>query len=139
MKVYEGKLYYNSCPECRKKVEETEGVWKCLEHGKIQPEQVIFFSLALDDGTGCVRVTFFRELAEEILNLKSDNIIDEIEKVGIQTIIAKFEQRLKGKEIIVRGKARKNKFDDGIDLIVSSFSDMDPKSEIELVKSSLNV
>ena len=139
MKVYEGNLYYNSCPECRKKVEETEGSWKCLEHGSVTPEQVIFFSLALDDGTGCVRVTFFREHAEEILSISPANIIDEIEQVGIQAIIAKFEQRLKGKEIIVRGKARKNKFDDGIDLIVSSFSEMDPKSEIETVKNSINI
>ncbi|MHA1243407.1 MAG: DUF2240 family protein [Candidatus Heimdallarchaeota archaeon] len=139
MKVYEGNLYYNSCPKCRKKVEETEGNWKCLEHGEITPEQVIFFSLALDDGTGCVRVTFFREHAEEILDQTPANIIDEIEQVGIQAIITKFEQRLKGREYIVRGKARKNKFDDGMDLIVSSFSEMDAKSEIELVKSTLKV
>ncbi|MHA1124448.1 MAG: DUF2240 family protein [Candidatus Heimdallarchaeota archaeon] len=139
MKVYEGNLYYNSCPECRKKVEETEGTWKCLEHGEVNPEQVVFFSLALDDGTGCVRITFFREHAEEILNQSPANIIDEIEQVGIQAIIAKFEQRLKGKEIIVRGKARKNKFDDGMDLIVSSFAEMDPKAEIDLVKSTLKV
>ena len=138
LKVYEGKLYYNSCPECRKKVAEVEeGKWQCEEHGIVEPSQTIFVSIALDDGTGCIRVTFFRELAVELLDVSPESIIDEIEQVGIQPVIVKLEQRIKGREIIVRGRPRKNQYDDGIDLIANFFVDADPKAEIEMAKSSL--
>ncbi|HUU79708.1 MAG TPA: DUF2240 family protein [candidate division Zixibacteria bacterium] len=138
LKVYEGKMYYHSCPECRKKVTEIEdGKSQCEEHGTIEPSQTIFVSIALDDGTGCVRVTFFRDLAQQLLDVSPESIIDEIEQVGIQPVILKLEQRIKGREIIVKGRPRKNKFDDGMDLIANSFTDSDPKTEIELVKSSL--
>ena len=71
--------------------------------------------------------------------MSTANLIDEIENTGIQALIVKLEQKLKGREIIVRGRSRKNKFDDGMDIITSTFSDIDPKAEIELAKSSLNV
>lgn len=138
LKVYEGKMYYNSCPECRKKVTEMDdGSWNCAEHGNIESQHTLFVSIALDDGTGCVRVTFFRDLAEKLLDVNVKSVIDEIEQIGIQMLIVKFEQRIKGREIIVRGKPRKNKFDDGMDLIASTFFDIDPKKEIELAKSAL--
>ena len=139
LKVYEGKMYYNSCPECRKKVNEQDDKWQCDEHGDVDPQKTIFLSLALDDGTGCVRITFFRELAEQLIDMSTENLVDEIENTGIQSLIVKLEQRLKGRELIIRGRSRKNKFDDGMDIIASTFSDVDPKAEIELVKESLKV
>ncbi len=140
LKVYEGKMYYHSCSQCRKKVTETEeGKWICAEHNEVDQQNTIFISLALDDGTGCVRVTFFSELAEQLLDMTSENLVDEINNIGIQSVITKLEQRLKGREIVVRGRCRKNKYDDGMDVIASTFQDADPKTEIETVKSSLKV
>lgn len=140
LKVYEGNMYYNSCPTCRKKVTENkDGNWICEEHGNVEPQKTIFFSIALDDGTGCVRVTFFRDLAEKLLDMENSVIIDEIEQTNIQQFIAKIEQRIKGREIIVRGRPRKNKYDDGMDLITSYFSDIDIKNEIDIQSSTLKV
>ena len=62
-----------------------------------------------------------------------------MENAGIQQLIVKLEQRLKGREIIVRGKVNKNKFDDGMDVIASYLEDFDPKTEIDIVKQSLKV
>ena len=140
LKVYEGKMYYNACPNCRKKVvERDEGKWVCNEHGVVEPQKQLFLSVALDDGTGCIRVTFFGINAEKLISMPADSLVDEIEHVGIQSIVTKLEQRLKGKELVVSGRTYKNKFDDGIDLNVSKFSDAVPKEEIEILKSSLNV
>jgi replication factor A1 len=140
LKLYEGKMYYLSCPECRKKVEETNnGNWQCEEHGEVSPDTALLVSIALDDGTGCIKATFFRDLAEQLLDTKADEIVKELEEAGVQPVVAKFEQRIKGREIVVRGKARKNKYDDGMDIIVSSFSEADIKAEIERAKKSLNV
>ncbi|HUT82185.1 MAG TPA: DUF2240 family protein [Candidatus Bathyarchaeia archaeon] len=140
LKIYEGKMYYHSCPECRKKIVESEdSTWKCDEHGIVEPQKTIFISIALDDGTGCVRVTFFREQAEQLIDMSSDNLIDEIENSGIQAVISKLEQRNKGREIVVQGKCRKNKFDDGMDVIASSFYDVETKTEIEIAKGTLNI
>jgi len=140
LKVYEGKMYYTACPDCRKKVTEQEdGTWACTEHGIVDPEKLLFLSIALDDGTGCIRVTFFGENAEKLIDIPSETLIDEIEHAGIQNVVTKLEQRLKGKEIVVQGRSRKNKFDDGIDLTASNFFEADPKKEIKLIKESMNV
>ncbi|MBD3192071.1 MAG: DUF2240 family protein [Candidatus Heimdallarchaeota archaeon] len=141
LKVYESRLHYLSCPNCRKKViEDEEGNWLCKEHGIVdEPGKTLYLPIALDDGTGCVRVTFFRDLAEELLDLPSDTIIDEIEQIGIQSVIIKLEQRIKGREIIVRGRAKQNDYDDGMDLVAYSFSEFDPKAEIDRIKGSLKV
>ncbi len=140
LKIYEGKMYYHSCPDCRKKIIESEdSKWICDEHGEVEPQKTIFISIALDDGTGCVRVTFFREQAENLIDMTSENLIDEIENSGIQAVISKLEQRNKGREIVVRGKCRKNKFDDGMDMIASSFEDAEIKNEIDVAKGTLNI
>ncbi|NHK32013.1 MAG: DUF2240 family protein [Asgard group archaeon] len=140
VKIYEGNMFYLSCPQCRKKVVETDdNQWHCSEHGTVESEKTIFISLALDDGTGCVRATFFREQAEQLIGLSSENLIDQIENTGVQSVVVKLEQRLKGKEIVIRGRTRRSKFDDGMDITASAFFDADPKAEIDLVKNTLKV
>ncbi|NHJ40479.1 MAG: DUF2240 family protein [Asgard group archaeon] len=140
VKIYEGNMFYLSCPQCRKKVIETDdNQLKCNEHGIVETEKTIFISLALDDGTGCVRITFFGELAEQLLGMSSTNLIDQIENTGIQSVVVKLEQYLKGKEIIVRGRTRRSKFDDGMDITATAFFEIDPKVEIDLVKNTLKV
>ncbi len=51
---------YNACPKCGKKLVGNI----CEEHGKVEPVKVKIQSFVVDDGTGNVRVTAFRNLAE---------------------------------------------------------------------------
>lgn len=140
LKVYESKLYYHSCPECRKKVvEQEDGAWLCEKHGTVEPEITLYLSLALDDGTGCVRTTFFGENAQELIGIKPETIVDEITQIGIQSVIVKLNQRLKGQELVVTGRSRRNQYDDGMDLIVYSFHKADPEEEIKKIKKQLQI
>jgi replication factor A1 len=137
LKIYENNLYYQSCPECRKKVtQDNEDNWVCKDHGRVTPKETMFVTIALDDGTGCVRVTFFRELAEELLERNTHSIVEEVNQVGIQPTIVKLEQKIKGREIVVKGRARKNKYDDGMDLLASSLEDFNLQYEIDKAKST---
>ncbi|NHJ47689.1 MAG: DUF2240 family protein [Asgard group archaeon] len=142
VKVNESKMYYLACPECRKKVVETEdGQWKCnnSEHGIVEPDQSIFISMILDDGTACIRVTFFREQAEQIIGMSSDNLVDQIKNTDIQSVAIKLQKHLEGREIVVKGRPKRSNYDQELEINAFSFIDADPKAEIELVKNTLNV
>ena len=65
---------YNACPKCGKKLVGDI----CEEHGKVEPVKVKIQSFVVDDGTGNIRVTVFRNLAE---NFKYE-LGDELTIVG---------------------------------------------------------
>jgi ssDNA-binding replication factor A large subunit len=142
VKINENKMYYQACPECRKKVTEIEdGQWQCSnpEHGNINPELSIFISLILDDGTACIRVTFFREQAEQLIGMSSDNLVDQIKNTDIQSVVLKLQKNLEGREIIIKGRPKRSNYDQELEINAFSFIDADPKAEIELIKNTLNV
>jgi replication factor A1 len=142
VKVNESKMYYLACPECRKKVTETEdGLWICSnpEHGNVEPEQAIFISVVLDDGTACIKVTFFREQAEQLIRMSSANLVDQINNTDIQSVVLKLQKDLEGREILVKGRPKRSSFDQELEINAFSFADIDPKSEIKIVKDALKV
>ncbi len=64
--------FFDSCPECRKRVRDG----KCPEHGEIEePEHNYVLNLHLDDGTGVVRTTFWKDQAKNLLGLSDDEFL----------------------------------------------------------------
>ena len=64
------KMYYLSCPDCKKKVvEETVG-YRCENCNKIQmqPNPTYILSARISDTSGSVFVSFLREAGEFIMN-----------------------------------------------------------------------
>lgn len=64
------KIYYLSCPDCRKKVIEEATGWRCENCNKIQLTNTPTYMLSarLLDTSGGVYICFPRELGEPILN-----------------------------------------------------------------------
>lgn len=63
-------MFYNSCPDCRKKVvEETVG-YRCENCNKVQmkPIPTYMLSARISDTSGSVFVSFPRELGDPIMN-----------------------------------------------------------------------
>ena len=66
--------FYDSCPECRKKINE-EG--RCEVHGIVEKKEVPIVNVYVDDGTENIRVVLFNEnankLTENPQTLKNNN------------------------------------------------------------------
>ncbi|MDO8427754.1 MAG: OB-fold nucleic acid binding domain-containing protein [Candidatus Diapherotrites archaeon] len=117
--VLSGKLHFLLCGKCRGKLEKSENNYSCEKCGLIQePLLVPVISLEVDDGTSSIKATFFDQQAEELLNMKTNDLEKELKTKSVESIITELNQKLEGKEIIVTGNVRQNPFNQEMEFTV---------------------
>lgn len=85
------KILYLSCPDCRKKVIEEDGNWRCENCDKLHETNLPTYMLSalISDVSGNVMVQFPRELGDSIMSGKSatefKEMKDELQKQGSHT------------------------------------------------------
>ena len=95
-------IEFNACPKCGKKLVGNI----CEEHGEVEPVKSKVQSIILDDGTGNVRVTLFRDLAKN------------------------FDYKL-GDELIVIGDSKFNDVSGSYEIIARNIRKINPEEEIK--------
>lgn len=138
VQLYRKDPFFETCPDCGTRVFEEDGKPRCKEHGIVTPQTQMVVSGVLDDGTGNVRVVFFRELAEKLLGEKVD---------GLKQIASRANDPLDmfdvftslGKDFIIKGRVKKNDFTGNLELVASDIQDVDVKKEAELLLEQSNV
>lgn len=129
VQVFESSPFYEVCGQCGSRIKDN----KCEEHGETEKDLGLVITGIIDDSTDSMRVVFFNESAEKILNLKKD----EAKKIfdSKKSISALMENVSLGTEYVLEGKARKNDFFDRLELVVNSIKSVDVKREIEMLVS----
>lgn len=145
------KLYrvitYDSCPECRRKVDydPASESWVCPEHGAVKPVKMVVLDFGLDDSTGYIRVTLFGDDASELLGESPEGIDEKLRKLIEEGLTMREAGRklaeevyypLLGREIIVRGSVTEDKFL-GTLLKARTWEEINERREIELVRREL--
>ena len=116
VQVFEPR-YYNSCPECSKKVvPEGEG-FKCLEHGLVSPKQTPIVNIFFDDGSGNIRAVLFRDQALKL--------------IGEKTNIEEIKKEVLGRQLLLKGKINKNEMFNRLELVVNNFEEPKPEEILE--------
>ena len=82
VQVYKKKPYYEVCPQCGSRVEESRKKFVCKEHGEVEPSLNLLVSGVIDDGTGNIRVVFFRDHAERLFGKPKEEIVRDPESVA---------------------------------------------------------
>ena len=127
LQLFETSLFYPVCPKCGLSMKEG----KCKEHGIVEPEYGMIITGILDDGTESIRAVFFNENAEKMLGMNrkdAKNIFDE--KRSVTSVLENMEL---GKDIILEGKIRRNKYFDRLEFLVNNVKNFDIKNEIEML------
>jgi len=88
-------------------------------------EKIMIIPTLIDDGTGDIRVSFFRELAETLASVS----LEELEKIEEDRRKSFLEERLLGKEIIVEGRVKKNEMYDRLEMIATNIKPFNPTEE----------
>lgn len=96
---------YLACPRCFLRVQQKYKIIECYIHGEVEPIRRIGFLVILDDGTGDIKTSFGKEIAEQLLQMS----IDEAFRLGIdlnipEVPLLRAKQRLEGQELIVQGR-----------------------------------
>ena len=105
--------YFEVCPQCRKSAKNSV----CPQHGNVTPNYSFVFNLILDDGTDNIRVVFFSNQMEKLLDKSNEEILT------YRNSLDSFEQvrsDLLGTMIKVGGKVNKNMFFDRLELVANS-------------------
>ena len=129
---------YQACPDCNKKLEQTEDGFYCrtCSKGVDEPDPRMFYKITLDDGTETIRATMFGDVAEKLLGLTAKQAMDMIVKTGnISEPIRRNSDKILGRYLCVVGRI--NKFRDSIEISAAGFDFADPIKEIKRLKASI--
>jgi len=126
--------FFEVCPQCGKRAKQVEGNFTCAQHQVVTPDFSYVMNVVLDDGTDTVRMVFFRQQVEQLLNKSRDEIL------AYQSNIAAFDEvknDLLGKQIKVTGRATKNAMFERLEFITNYVdSNPDPKEELERLEKA---
>lgn len=125
IQVFETNPFFEVCPECGSTTKNS----RCKDHGKVEPEHRLVISGIIDDGTENMRVVFFGENAEKILNISSEQakkLFDE--KGSVKSMFSKIEL---GKDLLFEGRVRKNKYFERLEFITNNIKIPDNRYEAE--------
>jgi replication factor A1 len=137
MRVFKGKFIFKTCSICESVMEETTGKPICVEHGEAEYNPCLVVTTIIDDGTGDIRTVFFRDLAEKLIGISAG----EINNLDLEKRYEVINERLLGKEILVKGRIRKNKMFDRLEMTANEYKDInileESKRLLEELKSKI--
>ena len=127
VQIFESNPFYEICPKCGVTVKEDNDEYTCLNDGKVEPDYALRISGVLDDGTGTIRIVFFKEQAEKVLGVTAQKAKDIVIRKGLPGLISQAGL----KEWVIAGRIRRNKFFDRPEMIADNVSEPNVKQEIE--------
>ncbi len=124
---------YEACKNCMKKVE------NCSCDEKEETEYRMILNLIIDDGTGTIRSTFMGDLAEKLLGVKTNNIVQLRETPEFEKFLEKKSSEFLGKDIIIKGRAKFSDFSNQYEISVYDFKDINIDEELEQVMKEIKI
>ena len=125
VQIFNVNPLFQTCPECKTKVEIKENGFECPEHGNVEPVNNMIISSIVDDGTGSIRSVFFRDQAKIVTGLEPSVILNMSQEEAINLI----KENALGNEIIMRGRVQKNKIFDNLEIIVNEVEELNIEEE----------
>jgi replication factor A1 len=129
--VFKGKFIFNVCPICEVAIKNS----RCEEHGDVSPEAALIISCILDDGTGDIRATFFRETAENLIEMK----VSEVAEMDVERRYEMIKDKLVGKEVLVIGNVKMNKIFNRVEIIVNEIKDLNILEESKRLLEEIKI
>ncbi|MEX0932674.1 MAG: hypothetical protein WDZ77_01060 [Candidatus Pacearchaeota archaeon] len=102
--------FFDVCMDCKKKVVREGDGFSCQEHGKVANERRALINVVLDDGSESIRAVIFHDKIPQL----------GLEDLENQENLNSKKEEILGKELIISGKVRQNKFFETTELIVDS-------------------
>jgi ssDNA-binding replication factor A large subunit len=124
VQVYDPR-FFDSCTQCNRKLLAQN---QCPEHGEVTPGINWSMSAFLDDGTGNIRTSFWKQ---QSLKLTGKTESEYVRYKDDPTAFDEIKNDLLGEFVKVVGKVRKNETFDRMEFTANLvFTDIDPTQEI---------
>jgi len=119
--------FFSVCPECNKKLLQTEDGFICKEHNKVLPKERALLNVVADDGTETIRVVLF---SDQLAKLTSQEDLKNPEKMN------EFRDKILGTEYYISGIIRRNSLFNNLELIASDIEEVNPDLLIEKLEKA---
>ncbi|UCE13317.1 MAG: DUF2240 family protein [Candidatus Heimdallarchaeota archaeon] len=107
VRLFQQTPYYQACPECRKKVTETDQGWLCQEHHIVEPQIRFRLTGTVDDGTGTVTTVFFGLSGEILTGMRGSDIQALIDSdMTDDQIFKAIQEEAEGRTILIQGRVQ---------------------------------
>ncbi len=110
IRVVEGKIAYLICEKCGKKAIKTENGIICEKCGEIKGKQNPVLSAIISDDTAEIQITMFGNQVTDFIEMKENELLNEIENKSTEEIIQKLNENKIGKNVKIKGYVKENKF-----------------------------
>ena len=125
--------FFEVCPQCNKRIRLKDEGFSCPTHGKVEPDYNYVLNLYLDDGSDNIRVVFWRDQVEQLLDMDKSHVM------AFKDDPTKFEPmktELLGNIVMISGRANKNQNFDRIELVANKVDKSpDPDEEIKKLQA----
>jgi ssDNA-binding replication factor A large subunit len=126
--------FFEVCPECGKRVKNSEEGFVCPQHNTVTPTYGYVMNLMLDDGSENIRVVLWRNQVQKLLNMSDVEIVS---KRG--TAFEEQKTDLLGKIMKFVGRAQKNEMFNRIEFTANLvFTNPDPEEEMQRLQKELD-
>jgi replication factor A1 len=129
VQVFHRRPLFDVCPSCGRSLGSVDSSLMCEECGKVvKPEHRVVLSFVVDDGTGNIRAVLFGRVAEKLLGMSTQQVFDQFKQLNdLVELYKKFD--LIGREVILAGTTRYDKYFGQLELMVNEVQIPDPKRE----------
>lgn len=125
--------FFTICPQCNGRVREADGGFNCHTHGVVEPADSYVMNLVIDDGTGNIRATFWKDQTNDLLGKNESDI------ATYKNNPADFEDTkndLLGEQLKLMGRVKKNDMFERLEFNVQIVQKADPQEELARLKDS---
>ena len=112
--------FYPVCPKCGKKVTIAPEGAICSEHKSVTAAQAMILNFVLDDCTDTLRVVAFKQAAENLCGMTSQEIQDVNAKDGPEILQERIDHFLLGRTILAEGRVKENINFERTELVISN-------------------
>lgn len=138
VQVFRRNPFFEVCPQCQSRVRKNDGKWMCEEHKEVKPAFGLVVSGIIDDGTGNIRATFFREMAERLFGKNTEELRAlALESSDASAVFDVFPAM--GREFVFQGRVKRNDYTEKLEMMVNSISEVDAKKETADLLKQLGV
>jgi len=119
--------FFHVCPDCNKRINESNGVFNCEQHGNITPTLSYVLNLMLDDGTGTIRGIFWKNQTNHLLGKNETEISNYKEDLST---FEEVKTELLGEQLKLKGRVKRNELFDRLELNVQIVEKANPQEEL---------
>ncbi|MGM5481007.1 MAG: OB-fold nucleic acid binding domain-containing protein [Nanobdellota archaeon] len=107
--------FFESCPECGKRLQQEGDAYVCRQHGEQQPGYNYVMNVFLDDGTDNMRGTIWKKQINQLLNMNEESVVklkdnrDKLEEIKTDLL---------GTIIKAKGRVKKNTVYNNMELVL---------------------